>query len=349
VRVALVVYGPLDERTGGYLYDRRVADRLRALGDTVVRVSLPDRPPALALAHNLDPRVRRRLSRLDADVVVVDELCHPSLAGGVRSLPGPTIGLVHHLRSSEPGPSLRRRVDRALERRFLAGCDAYVCNSRTTRAAVGRLVDPTPSVVARPGADRLGGDPPTADAVRRRAVEGPLRVIAIGSVVPRKGHKTLLDGLAGVSSPWQLDVCGAEPAPDYAAALRARADDLGLSDRVRFHGRVSDDVLRTRLRESHLFALPSAYEGYGIAYLEAMRAGLPVVASGAGGAREFVDDENGVLVDPGDVAGVREAVERFASDRDALAAAGEAALATARAHPTWAETGNRVRAFLRSL
>jgi glycosyltransferase involved in cell wall biosynthesis len=346
VRVAVVVYGALDERSGGYLYDRRVADRLRDRGDVVLRVSLPDRPPRRALAHNLDPRVRRRLAALDADVVVVDELCHPSLAGVVGALSQPTVALVHHLRSSEPGPALRRRVDRALERRFLAGCDAYVCNGRTTRETVARLVDPTPSVVARPGTDRLGTDPPT---VRDRAADGPLRVLVVGTVVPRKGHRTLLDGLAAVDAPWRLDVCGAEPDPGHAAALRARAAGLGVAERVRFHGRVSDEALDTRLREAHLFAMPSTYEGYGIAYLEAMRAGLPVVASSAGGAGEFVDGENGVLVDPGDTAAVRTAVERFARDREALASAGEAALSTARDHPTWAETGDRVRAFLRSL
>ena len=349
MRVAVVVYGALDERSGGYLYDRRVADRLRDRGDVVLRVSLPDRPPRRALAHNLDPRVRRRLAGLDADALLVDELCHPSLAGVVGSLPGPTVALVHHLRSSEPGPTLRRRVDRALERRFLAGCDAYVCNGRTTRETVGRLVDPTPSVVARPGADRLGADPPTVAAVRDRAADGPLCVLVVGSVVPRKGHRTLLDGLAAVDAPWRLDVCGAEPDPGHAAALRARAAGLGVEARVCFHGRVSDETLDARLREAHLFAMPSTYEGYGIAYLEAMRAGLPVVASAAGGAREFVDGENGVLVDPGDAAAVKTAVERFAQDREALASAGEAARETARAHPTWAETGDRVRAFLRSL
>jgi glycosyltransferase involved in cell wall biosynthesis len=95
--------------------------------------------------------------------------------------------------------------------------------------------------------------------------------------------------------------------------------------------------------------MPSTYEGYGIAYVEAMRAGLPVVASSAGGAKEFVDGENGVLVDPGDTEAVRAAVERFAQDRPALARASEAALATARSHPTWVETGDCVQAFLRSL
>lgn len=349
MRVGIVVYGPLDARSGGFLYDRRVADRLRERGDTVVRVSLPDVSPPLALAHNLDPRVWRRLASLDVEALLVDELCHPSLAGVVGHLPQPTVGLVHHLRSSEPGPPLRRRLDRALERRFLAGCDAYVCNGETTRETVGRLVDPSPSVVARPGADRLGGDPPTVADVRTRATDGPLQILAVGTVVPRKGHRTLLDGLASVDAPWRLHVLGAEPAPDHAAALRAHATDLGLCDRVRFHGRVSDDDLEAHLRDAHLFALPSTYEGYGVAYLEAMRAGLPVLASSAGGASEFVNGENGVLVDPGDATTVGRTVARFADDRDALAAAGEAALATARAHPTWAETGDRVRAFLRSL
>jgi glycosyltransferase involved in cell wall biosynthesis len=95
--------------------------------------------------------------------------------------------------------------------------------------------------------------------------------------------------------------------------------------------------------------MPSTYEGYGIAYVEAMRAGLPVVASSAGGAKEFVDGENGVLVDPGDAEAVRAVVERFSQDRPALARASEAALTTARSHPTWEETGDCIQAFLRSL
>jgi glycosyltransferase involved in cell wall biosynthesis len=346
VRVALVVYGPLDERSGGFLYDRIVADGLRARGDTVVRVSLPDDPPRRAVAHGLDPRIRRRLRRLDADVVVADELCHPSLA--FVDLPAPAVALVHHLRSSEPGPRLRRRVDRALERRFLARCDAYLCNGRVTRAAVGALVDPTPAAVAPPGADRLaaGERPPPPSP---RAPDAPLRVCAVGTVLPRKGHPTLLDGLARVDAPWRLDVVGAEPDPGHAAALRARAAALGATDRVRFHGRLPDPALRERLRAADAFAMPSTYEGYGIAYLEAMWFGCPVVASAAGGARAFVDGENGVLVDPGDAAAVARAVGRWARDPAALRAASEAARATAGAHPTWAETTRRVRAFLRSL
>jgi glycosyltransferase involved in cell wall biosynthesis len=343
VRVAFVVYGPLDERSGGFLYDRRVADRLRARGDTVVRVSLPETGPRRALAHTLRPAVRR-LARLDADAVLVDELCHPSLA--FVDLPAPAVAVVHHLRSSEPGPPLARRLDRALERRFLARCDAYVLNGEATRDTVAALVDPAPSVVARPGADRLR-DP--ADPVPDRPRDGPLRVVTVGTVRPRKGNATLLSGLARVDAPWRLDVVGAEPDPGHAAALRARAAALGVDARVRFHGRVSDDALRDRLRDADLFAMPSTYEGYGIAYLEAMAAGLPVVATTAGGPPAFVTGETGALVDPGDAAAVARAVARYANDRDALRRAGEAALATARAHPTWAETGDRVRAFLRSL
>ncbi len=345
MRVGVVVYGPLDCRSGGYLYDRRVADGLRARGDTVVRVSLPETGRRRALAHNLRPAVRRRLAALDVDVLLVDELCHPSLA--FCPLPAPAVAVVHHLRASEPGPAPRRRVDRALERRFLARCDAYVCNGETTRATVAELVDPTPAVVARPGWNRLADGPPE-DAVSRDP-GAPLRVVTVGTVLPRKGHPTLLDGLARVDTPWTLDVVGSTPAPGYVAALRARAAALGVADRVRFRGRAPDERLREHLRDADVFAMPSTYEGYGIAALEAMGAGCPVVASAAGGAREFVDGENGVLVDPGDAAGVARAVGRYARDPAALGAASEAALETVRAHPTWTETATRVRAFLRSL
>ncbi len=345
MRVGVVVYGPLDTRSGGYLYDRRVADGLRAAGDTVVRVSLPESGPRRALAHNLRPAVRRRLAALDVDALLVDELCHPSLA--FCPLPAPAVAVVHHLRCSEPGPTWIRRADRALERRFLARCDAYVCNGETTRETVEALVDPRPAVVARPGWDRLLDGSP--DAVASRDPATPLRIVTVGTVLPRKGHPTLLDGLARVDAPWTLDVVGATPDPGYAAALRARTAALGVADRVRFRGRAPDERLREHLRAADLFAMPSTYEGYGIAALEAMGAGCPVVASAAGGAREFVDGENGALVDPGDAAGVTRTVERYARDPAALRTASEAALETVRAHPTWTETATRVRAFLRSL
>lgn len=351
MHVGVVVYGALDRRSGGYLYDREVADRLEAAGDRVSVVSLPERDGLAAHAHNLVPALRRRIETLDADALLVDELCHPSLWWALDRVetPATVVAVVHHLRSSEGLGGWRTRLVRGIERRFLDAADAYVYNGRTTRETVAALVEPDPSVIAPPGGDRLGRTV-GPDRVRERAHEGPLRVVAVGGIEPRKGHDALIAGLSRVPVPWRLTVVGGERDADHAASLRRLAVERGVRERIEFAGRLTDAELATALADAHVFALPSRYEGYGIVYVEAMGCGLPAVASTAGGAGEVITHgEDGALVPPGDPGAVTDALAPLARDRDRLAAMGVAARERYERHPTWDDTGERVRAFLTGL
>lgn len=354
LRVGWVVYGDLDRRSGGYLYDREVVDRLRDTGDEVAVVSLPDESYLRSLTHNASRRVRRRLGAVarEVDVLVQDELCHPSLAWVNDALPAgtPVVGLVHHLRSAEPHPPWRRRGYRAVERRYLRTLDATVCTSETTRRTVTALAGDGPtaeSAVAYPAGDRFG-DPLPVETVSERAHEGPLRVVFLGNVTARKGLDTLLAGLARVRCDWVLTVLGSLTADEaYTEAVARLVGDLGVEERVTLAGRVDDDRLRAELRRSHVLAMPSAYEGFGIAYLEGMCFGLPALASTAGGASELVTHgEDGWLVDPSDPSDVADALAPVCRKRDRLARMGVAATERYRAHPTWDETAATVRSFL---
>ncbi|WP_224447002.1 glycosyltransferase family 4 protein [Haloprofundus salilacus] len=353
MRVGFLVYGDLDERSGGFLYDRRVTDHLRERGDEVVVFSLPERGYLRSTADNLNRSLRRRLRSADLDVLVQDELCHPSLPWLNRRLDidAPVIAVVHHLRSDEPRAPWRNAFVRRLERAYLRSVDAFVCNSETTRRAVSRLVGgEKPSVVAYPAGDRFGTAVSPA-RVRERANDGPLRVVCVGNVTRRKNVETLVAGLARVRKPWELVVAGNLTAdPEYVAALRSAVDRLAIGDRVEFTGRLDDAALATLYERSHLFAMPSTHEGFGIAYVEAMGFGLPVVASGSGGASELVADAtNGYLVDPTDSTELTDVVVPLCRNRERLARMGLAALATYDAHPTWAETSARIGVFLDSL
>jgi glycosyltransferase involved in cell wall biosynthesis len=352
MRVGLLIYGPLDDRSGGYRYDLELATHLRRAGDSVAVVSLPEHGYARCLAHNASRGVRRRLENASFDVLVQDELCHPSLAAANRraAVDYPVVSLVHHLRSAEPHDRWRTRLYRAVEGAYLRSVDAYVCSSEATRRDVSSFVDPEPSVVAYPAGDRFGRVT-SRERVRERAFEGPLRVVAVGSVTPRKNVETLLCGLARVVAPWELTVVGdLSAAPEYVAELRRLAAATGTADRVAFAGRLGDDELASLLDRSHAFALPSAYEGFGIAYAEAMGFGLPVVASAAGGASELVAHRrNGFLVDPTDPSGVTDALSVLARDRSRLAEMGVAARDRFLEHPTWDETAAKVREFLATL
>ncbi|MFC6786816.1 glycosyltransferase family 4 protein [Halobaculum halobium] len=253
---------------------------------------------------------------------------------------------MHHLRRAEGGRLAP--VATRLERHFVRGCAAAVCVSEATERDVLSLVDDLATHVAPPPADQFDPTVTPAD-VTDRAREGPLRVVSLGSLVPRKGHPTLVRALAGVDDErgWTATVVGPEPDPDHARTVRSLAADLDVEERVSFRGELSTSDLAAVLGESHVLAVPSSYEGFGMAYLEGMGFGLPAVASAAGGASTVVaDGETGFLVDPGDVAGVRDAIAALAGDRDRLARMGTAALRRFESHPDWAATVADVRRFL---
>jgi glycosyltransferase involved in cell wall biosynthesis len=182
---------------------------------------------------------------------------------------------------------------------------------------------------------------------RRAADDGPLRLLFVGNLIPRKRLHLLIDGLRRVpSAAWKLDVVG-DPSADaaYAATVRQRLRRLDDPSRVTLHGQVSDQVLKTLLDDAHVLAVPSAHEGYGIVYVEAMGRGLPVLAGPSGGVRDVVAaGETGYFVET--AADIAEAIGTWADDRDHLAEMGRAAVAAYRATPTWPETCRRIASFL---
>ncbi|GAA0213921.1 glycosyltransferase family 4 protein [Halobaculum roseum] len=345
--VALVVAGDPETTSGGFRYDRRLVAGLRATGASVRVFSVPWRRYPLGVFDTPGLATGIPAGLRGADVVVVDELAHPGTAGlasRLRRGGTPVVGLVHHLRRAEGGRLAP--VATLLERRFLRSCSAAICVSETTERDVLDLVGRIATHVAPPPADQF--DPAVTPAdVDRRAGESPLRVVSLGSLVPRKGHPTLLRAVAGVDADWEVAVVGPEPEPEHARAVRTLADDLSVADRVSFHGELATADLAGVLRKSHVLAVPSAYEGFGMAYLEGMGFGLPAVASAAGGASSVVaDGENGFLIDPGDVTGVERALAALAGDRDRLARMGQSALRRFERHPEWSDTVAGVRDFL---
>ncbi|MDL5362138.1 glycosyltransferase family 4 protein [Halalkalicoccus sp. NIPERK01] len=347
MNVGLVVYGDLEPRSGGYRYDRRLVEGLGARGDRVEVISLPESSRACSLAHNLSRRLVRDLDR-PFDVLLQDELCHPSLVGLNRRLDReyPIVSIVHHLRASEVS-GIERRLSRELERAYLSTVDAVICNSRATRAAVARLTD-APGIIAWPGADRFEGLPTEAEIVER-ARRDPFEVVFVGNIVPRKGLDALVRGLARVEGDWHLTVVGGADDPEYASAVRDRVRREGLADRVDFAGWLDDDALAARLEAAHLMAVPSTHEGFGIVYLEGMAFGLPALAAASGGASDLVTEgTTGHLVDPGDERAIARAIAGLAGDRDRLVGMSLAARRRYERHPTWDETATRVRTFLES-
>lgn len=354
MEVGLVVDGDLEQATGGYRYDRKLVEFLESQGDTVDVISLSG-----ASEESVDNRASADPSselqtRLDRpyDVLLQDELCHARLLEYNPRLerPGTLVSLVHLLRAPDPTVHDPRAHER--ERRYLESVDAAICTSEYTRDETLALADAAlPTLVAHP-AGRHEGPALTPDTVEARAYRDPFRVVSVGTLEARKNVTTLLEALArldGSSTEWTLTAVGREDGdPAYASAARERAVELGIDDRVTFAGEVAASVLESILEDAHVLAGPARYEGFGMAYLEAMEYGVVPIAGNVGGAREIVSDgENGFLIDPDGSGRLADRLERLVTDRDRLATLGTGALRTARAHPSWTDTLESVRKFLR--
>jgi glycosyltransferase involved in cell wall biosynthesis len=360
MRIGLLIYGSLDTVSGGYLYDRMMVDYLRGRGDQVDVISLPWRDYLRHAGDNWSPALYGRLRSGAWDVLLQDELNHPSLFRLNRRLRGAVsfriVAIVHHLRCCEPRPAWQNHVYRAIELRYLGGVDGFVFNSQTTEAAVGDLVGhEAPRVIAYPGKDHRAAALRPEEILRRAAGPGPLRVLFAGNVIPRKGLHTVLAALAtpAVLAPGacRLTVAGSLSVDQaYVREIRRQIDRSHLAADVDLLGAVSDAQLCDLLASHHVLAVPSTYEGYGIVYVEALGSGLPVIASTAGAAHEvFTDGVEGYLVAPGDARAVASRLATLSGDRDRLQAMALAARARYDELPDWRTSAARLREFVARL
>jgi glycosyltransferase involved in cell wall biosynthesis len=354
VRVGLVIYGSLDTLSGGYLYDRMLVDYLRRSGDQVEIVSLPRRSYLRSLGDDFSGSLRRRLEQGRYDFLLQDELNHPSLFRINRRLRKkvayPVITIVHHLRSCELRPAWQGRFYRQVERRYLDSVDGFIFNSQTTRGEVEKLVGAgKPHVVAYPGRDHFSSTI-TREQVKERADSpGPLRIIFLGNLIPRKGLHVLLQALCRLPrDSWKLEIVGSTDVDRaYARTIRRQIARAGLGQHVRLSGLLTDSQLADRLSKSQLLTVPSSYEGFGLAYLEAMGFGLPVITSTAGAAPEVISHQrNGFLADFGDVGALAQSIERLTKDRHLLLEMSLNALERYGDFPTWEQTASEIRGFL---
>ena len=354
MRVGLVIYGSLDTLSGGYLYDRMLVERLQADGDKVEIISLPGRSYLANLQDNFSAGLLRCLQTMQVDVLLEDELNHPSLWRINHLLQEkaryPIVSIVHHLRCSESRPAWQNRVIAMLERRYLSSVDAFVFNSQTTRQVVENLAGVSqPSVVAYPGGDRLHPAISEVQIAVRAIQSGPLRIFFLGNLIPRKGLQILLQALSRLpQDAWMLTVAGSlEMDRGYASAILRQVRSARLESQVHFLGPLKDAELMEQFLFNQVLAVPSSYEGFGIAYLEGMGFGLPAIATTQGAACEIIaSGENGYLVSPDDPRELAECLLQLAEDRELLLRLSLGAHQHFTDHPTWEQTTVRIRDFL---
>jgi glycosyltransferase involved in cell wall biosynthesis len=154
-------------------------------------------------------------------------------------------------------------------------------------------------------------DPPAEPAAAAPSVSSEIpAVIMVARFAQQKNHSMLLDAAARIARPFRIQFAGTGPT---MAEVAAKTAELGLSSRTEFLGDRSD--IAELLRAASIFALPTNWEGFPLSILEAMRAGLPIVASDVGGVSEAViDGENGFLTPRGDNDAFTDSLERLLND-----------------------------------
>jgi glycosyltransferase involved in cell wall biosynthesis len=167
--------------------------------------------------------------------------------------------------------------------------------------------------------------PVAADAPAFKPAGG-FHLVLAGSLNPQKGQMDAIDALGRLrTSNVHLHLFGTG-GRGYAGRLRTRAETLGLDEQVHFHGHV--DGVAARLRQANAILVTSRCEGLGRVTIEAMRSGVPIVATDAGGIPELIEHcRTGMLYPPGDAAALAEAIEHLIASPQYAASLGAAAKA----------------------
>jgi len=329
------------------LYDRKLVESLRRAGEGVEIISLPWRSYTAHLMDNLHFRLPENL-----DILIQDELNHPSLIAANRARhPYPVVSLVHHLRCSELRPKWQNTFYRWIETGYLRSVDGFIFNSKTTERVVNRLlIEHKPSVIAYPPTDRFGA-PISEQQIVARSQTNPFRILFLGSVIERKGLHTLLGAVSRQLSAFRLDVVGSLTSePGYTRQIHRYILENDLSSLVFLHGPLDRKPLIEKLSQAHVLAVPSSYEGFGIVYLEGMGFGLPAIGSHTGAAGEIIEHaKTGYLIDPGDSASLAGLLRSLAEDRSLLARLSLNARERYLRQPSWDETAESIRRFLKEI
>jgi len=199
--------------------------------------------------------------------------------------------------------------------------------------------------VIEPGVDRPPALPPKPGVNDANA---PLKLLSVGAIVPRKGFDVLIQALSQLADlPWTLDIVGDDQrAAETVAQLKALIAQCGLTDRVQLLGAQPRQALDRCYQQADIFVLASHYEGYGMAYAEALAWGLPTIGTDGGASAQTLDTPAARVVPANDAPSLAMVLRDLMNDPQTRADMRAVAREHANALPTWSSVGER---FARAL
>lgn len=338
MRIAFIITR-LDDVGGAQIHVRDLSKALRAAGHDVAVIAgtngvLADELKSNGvtfysvhyLAREVSPfqdvrcisELRETLREIQPDIIST----HSTKAGFIGRIAGKSLGIptlftAHGWGFTDGRPPLQVAGFWAVERTTspLAARIITVCESDRNAALRAHVA----------ASDRLvtihNAMPDVDETLRAKPGKSPARLVMVARLSRWKDQPTLLHALSGLKDlDWQLELVGDGP---YRGQLEELAQNLGLASRVTFLGYRHD--VPERMAEAQVFLLISKWEGFPRSILEAMRAGLPVVASDVGGVQEsVVDGKTGFVIPRGDVDGLRECLRKLITSSELRVSMGEA-------------------------
>ncbi|RYZ92664.1 MAG: glycosyltransferase, partial [Moraxellaceae bacterium] len=298
-----LVPGDIRIHSGGYAYNRHIIKRLSANNIQVVLIELSALfpfPDSAALA-DADAKFAAIASN---EVVLVDGLAlgampHLAQKHAARLC---LLALCHHPLALETGLS-REQADyfqHAEQQALLAARGVLVTSGTTANHLIQFYCVPRNKIkIAPPGTNARG--------FAARCSTPPI-LLTVASVIPRKGHDLLLQALERIEDiAWHARWVGnTQLNPTWSAFIQQKLGASKVVDRITLLGDIADTAYEYRAAD--FFVLPSAYEGYGMAFAEALSSGLPIIALEAGAQAQWLPQNTRILVPPGDVNALAEAL-----------------------------------------
>jgi glycosyltransferase involved in cell wall biosynthesis len=346
-RCVFAIPGSLATPNGGYAYARKILPLLAGRMEMQI-CRLPDSFPVLSDAERRQAREAIAAWDRPGTVFLIDSLAFAALpAPFLASVTSPIAALAHHPLALEQGLS---SADKArllrLEGEALACCKAIAVPSAATAGELTSLfgVPAGKIVIAEPGILR-------GRRAAGSAAGEPLHIVSVGTLTPRKGFAVLAQALGLLRAlPWRWTIAGAlDLSPQTVAEVRAKISACGLGHRVHFAGQLDEASVSALYSSGDIFALASYYEGFGMAFAEAIAHGLPIVASGDGAVADTVPPAAGFVCAAGAVSDIAEALQALLCDEPLRRAKAGAAWQHGQTLPDWPGTAATIAGLLERL
>ena len=359
MHIGLLIYGEMETLSGGYLYNRQLVSYLRSQGEQVTIISLPYRNYWRHLTDNFNRACLRQLTDAKVDILIQDAMVHPSLFllnYRLRQRSNvPLISLVHLLTTYDHHSRWSGWFYRAIEQWYLQTVPGLILNSQTTLRQVTELLAKpiAPYCLAVPAGDNFKDVKLDIDFIRQRTqMAGPLKIVVVGNVIRRKGLHVLINALRLLPpEDYQVTIARRlDMEPAYVQQLESMIQRLQLQTSIIFKGPIQGQNLAALYQANQLMVLPSAYESYGIVYVEAQQFGVPVIGTTEGAAKEIIrDGENGYLIHPEDHQALATVLRTVHENRQLLLQLSLNACIAYEQHPKWQDSCEIIRQFCHQL